>query len=102
MEVTRYVVFGISPADCRGPTSTRPLENQLKRNYRKDAPQQSNAGTAVVRIIRDPEPRMVVEVVFPDGRVSSDWNDFLRARGLSQDALESDVHPVRVEPVPAA
>lgn len=59
-------------------------------------------GVPTIRIVRDPDPRLIAEVVFADGRVSTDWNDFLRARGLSEDALPLDDDAVGVETVPAA
>lgn len=62
----------------------------------------AEVGVPVVRIIRDPDIRMDVTVVFPDGRVSLHWSDFLRARGLSEDAFPSDVDPVGVESMSAA
>lgn len=74
----------------------------MKRNIIKQEGRTPDVGKAIVRIVRDPDPRLIAEVVFADGRVSSDWNDFLRARGLGEDTLPPDVHPVGVEPVPAA
>ncbi len=68
----------------------------------KSAEPVRDRGTAVVRIIRDPDPRMEVQVVFPDGRVSVEWSDFLRARGLLQEAVPADDDPVGVESVAAA
>ncbi len=59
-------------------------------------------GVPTIRIVRDPEPRLIAQVVYADGRVSTDWDDFLRARGLGEDALPADDHAVGVETVPTA
>ena len=61
-----------------------------------------DVGVPTIRIVRDPDPRLIAEVVYADGRVSTDWNDFLRARGLGENALPVDDHAVGVESVPAA
>jgi len=61
-----------------------------------------DVGVPSIRIVRDPHPRLIAEVVYADGRVSTDWDAFLRARGLSEDALPTDEDAVRVETVPAA
>ncbi len=71
------------------------------------APQRKTKGTRdvgvpTIRIVRDPGPRLVAEVTFADGRVSTDWNDFLRARGLDEAGLPLDVHTVGVQAVPTA
>ena len=59
-------------------------------------------GVPTIRIVRDPDPRLIAEVTFANGRVSTDWDDFLRARGLSEDALPTDDDAVGVQTVPAA
>jgi hypothetical protein len=72
--------------------------SEKKRNVRRA----HQAGVPVIRIVRDPKPRLIAEVLFPDGRVSTDWDDFLRARGLGEDAVPADDDPVGVETVTAA
>ena len=73
----------------------------MSRQQRKSAPAHE-VGVPTIRIVRDPNPRLITEVDFANGRVSTDWNDFLRARGLSEDALPADDNAVGVETMPAA
>ncbi len=62
----------------------------------------NDAGVPSIRIVRDPHPRLIAEVIYADGRISTDWDDFLRARGLGEDALPPDDDTVGVQAVPAA
>ena len=69
----------------------------MSRQQRKSAPAHE-VGVPTIRIVRDPNPRLITEVVFANGRVSTDWNDHLKRHDLGQltQMTRPDGHPARV------
>jgi hypothetical protein len=44
-----------------------------------------------LRIVRDPDPRPIPDVVFPDGRRSSSWEDFHAVRRAQRPDLYANL-----------
>lgn len=47
--------------------------------------------TVSIRIVRDPDPRAVPDIVFADGRRSSSWEDFHAVRRVQRPELYANL-----------
>src|SRR3954464_13315745 len=73
-----------SPRQIPRPIPRARTRDSPWRRFEMSAPQRKTKGATggcvpPIRIVRDPDPRLIAEVTFANGRVSTDWDDFLRA-----------------------